>query len=348
MKKCLSICFAVLLLILTLAGPGFAALAESENPYANLKIALVSDTIGTEQFILQAYNAFMAASKEYGFTATSIECSDTAAWAEKSRAACVDGYDLLIGIGWVSAEPFGNLADEFPDTKFAVVDTIASNEKLKSIAFNTTDGCYVWGAMIATAFAGEDQFGYIGNFQNQSNFEYRFGFLEGLKSVNPNASLMINFTDSYSDTTVAYNLAMQQAAAGRKFIMGSVASSANQGIYQAALERANSGVPIYTSGLSVDQTTSDNPYILGGLTKNTGTCTTAIIEEFLQGNFTPGLQVLGFTDNAFCVVGISFDANYRNTDIITDAVLDAGRTAAEALKSGNVKLAVPLEADYKD
>ena len=318
-----------------------------DNPYADLKIALISDTIGTEQFILQAYNAFMAAAETYGFHATSIECSDTAAWAEKSRNACVEGYDLLIGIGWVAAEPFSALADEFTDIQFAVIDTIASNERIKSVAFDTAEGCYVLGAMVAAAFPDDNLFGYIGNFQQQSNFEYKYGFMEGVKSVNPNAEFMVNYTDSYSDTTVAYNLAMQQAAAGCHFIMGSVASSANQGIYTAALELAAKGTPIYTSGLSVDQTTANNPYIIGGLTKNTAVPTTAIIEQFLAGTFEGGKQVLGFVDDAFCVVGISFEAAYRNTEIVTDAVIAAGNKAAEDLRNGTVTLEVPLEADYK-
>ncbi|NLD60536.1 MAG: BMP family ABC transporter substrate-binding protein [Clostridiales bacterium] len=343
MKKILAI---LMLAVLALSVP-FAGAAESNPDYSEYKIALVSDTIGTEQFILQAYNAFMAAAEQYGFTATSIECSDTAAWAEKSRNACVAGYDLLIGIGWVSAEPFSALADEFPDIEFAVVDTVASNPRIKSIAFNTVEGCYVMGAMVASAFPGEKLFGYIGNFQNQSNFEYRYGFINGVKSVTPDAEFMVNFTDSYSDTTVAYNLAMQQAAAGCKFIMGSVASSANQGIYQAALELAGKGTPIYTSGLSVDQTTADNPYIVTGLTKNTGVCTTKIIDDFLAGAFEGGKEILGFADDAFCVVGISFDAKFRNEEIITDSVLDAGRKAAEDIKTGAVVLEVPLEADYK-
>lgn len=319
---------------------------DQEQEETKVKMALITDTIGTEQFILQAYNAFMDASKEHGFEAVSIECSDTAEISEKARNACVEGYDLIIGVGWTYAEPLSELADEFTDIKFAVIDTVASNDKVKSVAFNTSDGAYVLGAMAAAAFPEDELFGYIGNFQNQSNFEYRYGFEQGVKSLKPDAKFLVNYTDSYSDTTVAYNLAMQQAAAGCQFIMGSVANSANQGIYTAALELAQKGTPIYTSGLSVDQTTADNPYIVGGLTKNTGVCTTAIIEEFLAGNFTGGSEVLGFADNAFCVVGVSFEANYRNEEIITDAVLEAGQKAGEALRNGTVKLEVPLEADY--
>lgn len=333
----------VSLMLLSLSLPGMA-----EKDYSKLKIALVSDTIGTEQFILQAYNALMAAAEKYGFTATSIECTDTAAWAEKSRNAAVAGYDLMIGVGWVAAEPFSELADEFPGTSFAVIDTIAANERIKSIAFNTADGAYVMGALVANAFPEDKLFGYIGNFQNQSNFEYRYGFINGLRSVTPDAKLMVNFANSYSDTAVTYNLAMQQAAAGCRFIMGSVANSANQGIYQAALELGQKGTPIYTSGLSVDQTTKDNPYIITGLTKNTGITTTTVIEAFLNDSFEGGKQILGFAEDAFLVVGVSFDANYRNADIITDDVLAAGQKSAEDIRNGAVKLDVPLEGDYKE
>lgn len=344
MKKTAALALA-LTLALSLSACGNKQEGNKQEE-TKVKMALITDTIGTEQFILQAYNAFMDASEKYGFDAVSIECSDTAEISEKARNACVEGYNLIIGVGWTYAEPLSELADEFTDIKFAVIDTVASNDKVKSVAFNTSDGAYVLGAMAAAAFPEDELFGYIGNFQNQSNFEYRYGFEQGVRSLNPDAKFLVNYTDSYSDTTVAYNLAMQQAAAGCQFIMGSVANSANQGIYTAALELAQKGTPIYTSGLSVDQTTSDNPYIVGGLTKNTGVCTTAIIEEFLAGNFTGGSEILGFADDAFCVVGISFEANYRNEEIITDDVLAAGQKAGEDLRSGTVKLEVPLEADY--
>ena len=65
--------------------------------YSNLNIALISDTIGTEKFILQAYEALEEASKTYGFKMTSIECTDTAAWEENTLAASNEGYDLIIG-----------------------------------------------------------------------------------------------------------------------------------------------------------------------------------------------------------------------------------------------------------
>ena len=244
------------------------------------------------------------------------------------------------------------LAEEFPEIEFGIIDTIAANERVMSVNFNTTDGCYVMGAMIATAFKDDTTFGYIGNFQQQSNFEYKYGFMEGVKSVNPEAKFVSAYADTYGDTQATYNKAVEVAAAlgeNGHFIMGSVANAANAGIYQYALEKASTDAKIYTSGLSVDQTTADNPYIVSGLTKNTAIPMKMIVEDYLEdGKVTGGKTTLGVNEDAFCVVGVNFEANYRNEEIITDEALAAGKKAAEDLKNGVVVLPYVMEADYAE
>lgn len=251
----------------------------------------------------------------------------------------------MIGIGWKAAGVFEELVGEFPDTKFAVIDTVSANEEIKSVSFDTADGAYIMGVLVGNAFIDETTFGYIGNYQNQANYEYRYGYEQGLLSVIPDATVIANYADTYSDTSSVYSLAKQQAAAGATFIMGSVSSSANEGLYQAALDLAEEGKPIYTSGLSVDQTRSDNPYIVAGLTKDTGTAIKDILDEYLAGEFQGGSQILGFVDDAFCVVHINTgDVNYVNEDIITADVLAAAEAIADEMRAGNIVLEVPIES----
>lgn len=337
MKKLL----AVLLVLLMVVGVAGCQKKEPENPYKNYKIAMISDRKGTDQFLLQAYDELMKMQQEYGFEAVSIECADDAERAEKPRTACEQGYNLIIGVGWNLANSLSTLADEYKDIEFGIIDTVAQNERVHSVAFNTYDGAYVMGAMAAAAFPEDTHFGYIGNFDQQSNFEYRYGFEMGVRSLIPEAKFSVNFANTYADTKAVYDLAIQQAAEGNHFIMGSVANSANAGIYQAALELAGKGTPIYTSGLSVDQTTADNPYIIFGLTKNTALPMRNMVEAFLKGEFKGGKEVLGAVEGAFCVVGIHFDAAYRNKDIVTDAVIDAGKKALADLTEKKVVLTVP-------
>ncbi|NMA15965.1 MAG: BMP family ABC transporter substrate-binding protein [Erysipelotrichia bacterium] len=343
---------AMMVLSLAACGDKTGKEDNNDNPYADYKVAMISDTVGTDQFILQAKNRLEALAAEYGFHHTIIECSNTDDWQQKSRNACEAGYDLIVGVGWVAAAPLSQLADEFPDVEFGVIDTVAANERIMSINFNTTDGCYVLGVMVATAFPDDTVFGYIGNFQQQSNFEYKYGFMEGVKSVNPDAKFITAYADTYSDTQATYNKAVEVAAAlgdNGHFIMGSVANSANAGIYQYALERGETGNKIYTSGLSVDQTTADNPYILTGLTKNTAIAMETIVKDFLEdGKITPGKTTLGVNEDAFCVVGVNFEANYLNAEIMTKEVIDAGKKAAQDLKDGKVELPYVMEDDYKE
>ena len=317
----------------------------ANGDYSKLNIALISDTIGTEQFILQAYNALKDAADKYGFKWTSIECTDTAAWEENTRAASNEGYDLIIGVGWQAADPFSEAADAFPNTKYAVIDTTASNEKVASFGFDEAQGAYVQGAMVGTAFPNESLYGYIASFQTQATYKYRYGFSEGVKSVKPDAKFMYNYINSYNDTNLAYEYALQQKAAGANFIFGGVSASANSGIYQAAQELAKKGTPIYTTGLSIDQTTEENPYIIGGLLKNTWAVVNNIVDKFLAGELEGGAQVLGLKEGAFGVVGVTPETmNYRNTDIITDEVIEAGKKAADKIISGELVIEVPEES----
>lgn len=186
--------------------------------------------------------------------------------------------------------------------------------------------------MVATAFPNETTYGYIGNFENESNYEYRYGFTKGVHSVNPTAEVILNYANSYSDHNIVYDLAMGQAAKGVSFIMGSVSSVGNEGIYRAALELAKQGSPLYTSGLSVDQTAEENPYIIGGLLKNTGIAVNKIVTEFIEGNFSADITTLGLSDGGFGIVHITTDeSNYHNETIITDSIITLGKKTLDDL-----------------
>lgn len=342
MKKLLSLMMAVFALAAVLVG---CSNESGQTQDSTIKVALISDTIGTEQFILQAYNKVKEMSEANGFSFTSMECLDTAQWEENTRAASNEGFDLIIGIGWQAADPFAQAAELHPETKYAVIDTVSNSDKVTSIAFNETEGAYVLGAMIGQAFQDEKVYGYISSFQNQATYKYRYGFAEGVKSINPDAQFIYNYVNSYSDTNLAYEYTMQQKAAGANFIMGGISSSANTGIYQAAQELGKKGTPIYTTGLSIDQTTEENPYIVGGLLKNTGVCVETIINEFLAGTLEGGVQTLGIKENAFGVVHITTDTvNFLNSEMMTDDVIAAGQAAANKIISGELTVVAPEES----
>ena len=74
-------------------------------------------------------------------------------------------------------------------------------------------------------------------------------------------------------------------------------------------------------------------------------CSIINTEKFLGGKLNGGSQVLGLKDGAFGVVGVlPEEMNYRNTEIITDEVIEAGKAAAEKIISGEIVIEVPEES----
>jgi len=143
MKKIASF-LLVLVVVLSMA----TAMAEGE------RIALICDPVGNNLFLTQVVEMAEELKATYGYELSLMECSDTDEWQSNYRASVAEGYDLILGVGWQSAEYANELATEYPDAaKYAVIDTDAGNENVMSIIYNEQEAAYLMGAM-AGCFPG--------------------------------------------------------------------------------------------------------------------------------------------------------------------------------------------------
>lgn len=333
MKKLASL-ILVLVLSLTVA----TAMAD--------KVAVICDPIGTNLFLTQVQDKAIEMKDVYGYELSIMECSDTDEWQSNYRAAVAEGYDLIVGVGWQSAEYANEMATEYPDNaKYAVIDTDAGSDNVMSMAYNEEQAAYLMGVMAGYAFPNEETYGYIGCFDGAGSFKYRWGFAEGVKSVNPDAKFIFNFTNSYSDTSIAYEFAKQHAAAGATYIFGG-AAACNEGIFQAALELAETGTKIYSIAQDADCTTETNPYILSAQLKNTGVTMGFILDAYFSDNMTMGLTEQKLVDGAIGATHITNPGAYLNSEILTEEVIANCKAVVEKICSGELVLTMPAEADY--
>ena len=336
MKKLASF-LIVLALVLSLAS---SAMAEGE------KVAVICDPVGTNMFLTQAVDMAKELQETYGYTLSLMECSDTDEWQSNYRAAVAEGYDLIIGVGWQSGELANEMATEYPDAStYAVIDTDAGNENVMSISYNEEQAAYLMGVMAGLAFPEEELYGYVGCFDGAGSFKYRWGFAEGVKSVNPDAKFIFNFTNSYSDTSIAYEYAKQQAAAGATYIFGGAAAG-NEGIFQAALELAEAGTPIYSIAQDADATTPDNPYIISAQLKNTGVSMQQVIDAYFNDAWITGSVVSNLVDGGIGATHVTNDGIYLNADILTEDVIAGCKAVVDQIVSGELVLEMPSIDDY--
>ena len=337
MKKLASF-LIVLALVLSLAS---SAMAEGE------KVAVICDPVGTNMFLTQAVDMAKELQETYGYTLSLMECSDTDEWQSNYRAAVAEGYDLIIGVGWQSGELANEMATEYPDAcSYAVIDTDAGNENVMSISYNEEQAAYLMGVMAGLAFPESELYGYIGCFVGGGSFKYRWGFCEGVRSVNPDAQFIFNYTNSYTDTALPFEYAKQQAAAGATYIFGGAAAG-NEGIFQAALELAEAGTPIYSIAQDADATTPDNPYIISAQLKNTGVSMKQVIDAYFNDAWTTGLIVSNLMDGGIGATHITNEGNYLNADIMTEEVIAGCQAVVDQIVSGELVLVLPAMEDYE-
>ena len=333
MKKLIS-----LLLVLTLAFAAAGALADAA------KVAVICDPVGVNPFLTQVVEKAQELQATYGYDLRILECSDTDKWQSSYDAAVAEEYDLILGVGWQSAEYAAAKAEEADGIAFAVIDTDAGSDKVASFSYNEEQAAYLMGAMAGYAFPNEKKFGYIGCFEGSGSFKYRWGFTEGLLSVIPDAQLTFNYTNSYSDPNPAYEFAKQQQAQGCTYIFGGAAAG-NEGIFNAALELAEEGKYIYSIGQDTDMTREDNPYILSSQLKNTGVTAGIIIDAYFAGTLEGGLHVLEMKDGAIGATHITAEGAYLNSEILTDEVIAQCKAVADAIASGELVLEMPASED---
>jgi basic membrane protein A len=344
-----------LLIVAILAG------CAKEKPAANAgaqpkaevkRVAVICDPVGVNPFLTQVVDkmAALKAAGTYPMEYSVIECADHAAWSENIRGSVEENYNLILVVGWQGADPLDAVADQFPDkAQYAIIDTVCDNPKVKSYIFKPQEAAYLIGIVAASvsADAGKPNgpFGAVHANPGQSGFQWRYGYIEGVKSVNPSVKMenfLINYTKSYTDAPIAKELALQQAAQGCVFI-NAASAVADFGTFEAALEKG-----FYTSGQDADRTNPANPQILTTQVKYTGVVTELIIDEYFKTGLKPGVVSLGLKEGVVGATYITDDGkNPRNTKVLTDAIIKRAREAAAKIKAGEIQLTVPLEKDYK-
>lgn len=320
---------ALVFVLLALSVPLFAASPK--------KVILICDKIGTNPFLTQMKTGLETMRAKYGLKTSISETSDASAWEDNIRAAVVEKYDLIMVAGSQGADPLNAVATEFPNAAtYVLIDVMSKNPKIKSIAFKEQEGAYLIG-LIAGLVNPTNKFGAVHASQSQSSYKWRWGYMEGVKSVRPNATFMFNYTNSYTDAAKAKEFALQQAAAGCGFI-NAASAVADFGTFEAAKEKG-----FYTSGQDEDRTNPNNSYIITTQIKDTEVVVTRVIEQYMTGTLTMEPELYGVKEGVIGALYITKNGPNPINPILTKDIIAKVKKAAEDIASGKLKLVVPME-----
>ncbi len=316
---------------------------EKALPGEGMEIALVAPKVGTQVFLLQMVDALNDAAEKYGFKATVVECADDAAFEENTRALVAEECDLIIGGGWQAGDALNKMAKEFPDAShYALIDSEVEAENVKCISYYEQQGAYLIGMIAALVTDGESHtYGSVHVNEGVGSWKWRYGYMEGVKAIDPEAEFIFNYTASYTDPAKAKELSIQHFEQGAVFV-NSAAAGGDSGTFEAALEKG-----FFTSGQDVDLTDPNNPQIVSSQIKDTYQSVTILIDEFFSGNYTNENSTWGVAEGTIGAVHVTHESPNPIHERLSEDDIALLKQAAEDIRTGKLDLInMPTEEEY--
>ena len=284
--------------------------AEEVAEEAPLRVALVpAGRIGQEGFMYLAGVGYKKAVADFGLEERVLESDVAEEWERNVRTAAQEGYDLIVGVGSTMQDAVANVAPDFPDIHFALVDSYVGGDNVVGLISQEQEGTFLAGALAAMMTTNTDLenmndkkvIGFIGGMDVPVIHRFLGGLQQGAAYIDPEVTIEVAYVGSFNDPAKAKELALAMIQNQDVDIVYSVAGSpGDAGVFEAVEETGVYGIG---SDVSWDEVVPGR--ILTSVLKHTDAAVYDIIEKELNGEFTSGEVAYGVASGVMDITDMS-------------------------------------------
>ncbi|WP_339149621.1 MULTISPECIES: BMP family ABC transporter substrate-binding protein [unclassified Sutcliffiella] len=189
MKKTI---MAIILLILLLSACG-----QTTPDSGDQKVGLlVPDTVSDQVWGTKGYKGLLRIQTEYDLDVYYKEGIHTDSSIKKAvEDFHKDGVTLIFGHGSEYAQTFNSISSDYPNIHFVCFNSEAQGENVTSLNFEA-NAMGFFGGMVAGHMSKTNNIGIIAAFEWQPEVD---GFFEGVLHENPDARVLIDYTQDWDD-----------------------------------------------------------------------------------------------------------------------------------------------------
>ncbi|WP_096785084.1 BMP family protein [Rhodobacter sp. CZR27] len=310
----------------TLAGNA-AALALTAGA-ALADPALIFDLGGKfdKSFNEAAFNGAQRWVQETGGTYKELEMQSEAQREQALRRLAETGSNPIVMTGFAFGDVLNEVAPDYPDTKFAIIDAVVEQPNVRSVVFSEHQGSYLVGMMAAMA-SKSGTVGFVGGMDIPLIRKFACGYAQGFKAVKPDGKIIINMTGTtpaaWADPVKGTELARSQISQGADVIYAA-AGSTGLGVLQAAADEN-----ILSIGVDSNQNHLHPGKVLTSMIKRVDN---TVYEAFKAGtDLETGTVVADLKGE-----GVGYALDEHNAALVTDEMKTAVDAAAEKIKAGEI------------
>jgi basic membrane protein A and related proteins len=311
------------------ACPSHSSAADANK---KVKVGIVFDIGGKDDrsFNSAANQGVIRAKKELPIILRDAEPGDATSLEPAMRAFAQYGYNLIIGVGFAQAPLIEQVAKDYPNTHFAIVDGVCDSPNVASLLFKEHQGSFLVG-MIAAEASKTNTIGFVGGMDIPLIRKFLKGYEEGAKYVNPSIRVIPNFigiTDAaWNNPSQGKELATAQIQQGADVIF-QAAGNSGLGVFDAA-EAARK----FAIGVDSNQNYVKPGTILTSMVKRIDNAVFAVVQDEVEGKFKGGIHVYGLENE-----GVGYAMDQHNKPLIPSEVIAKVEQAKQKIIAGEIKV----------
>jgi basic membrane protein A len=316
---------------LALAGFAFSATAAFAQQDA-FKPAVVYDLGGKfdKSFNEGVHMGAEKYKKDTGTDYRDFEPQNDAQREQALRRFARDGFSPIVAVGFSQESALKKVAEEFPNTKFAIIDSVVEKPNVQSIVFKEHEGSFLVGLLAAQA-SKTGKVGFVGGMDIPLIRKFACGYVQGVKYAKKDAEVFQNMTGTtgaaWNDPVKGGELAKSQIDRGADVIYHA-AGGTGVGVLRAAADAGKLGI-----GVDSNQNNLHPGKVLTSMVKRVDVATYNVFDQAKKNAFKAGVSVLGLAEDE-----VAWALDDHNKALITADMKAAVDKAAVDIKSGAIKV----------
>ncbi len=279
-----------------------------------------------KSFNESAYNGAERWAQETGGSYAEVEIQSDAQREQAIRRFAESGANPIVMAGFSWATPLAEVAADYPDTKFTIIDMVVDAPNVRSVVFNEHEGSYLVGMMAAMA-SETGTVSFVGGMDIPLIRKFACGYAQGAKAVNADINVIANMTGTtpaaWNDPVKGSELTLAQMSQGSDVVFAA-AGGTGVGVLQTAADEG-----MLSIGVDANQNYLHPGQVLTSMMKRVDN---AVYEAMLAGeDLETGFNVMSVANRG---VGFAMDAN--NEPIVSYEMLEATYGAAADMASGEL------------
>ena len=309
------------------------ALAATAVHAADFKPAVVYDMGGKfdKSFNEGVYNGVKRFTEETGIEVMEFEVTNEAQRQRAMERLVQRGATALLGVGFGQADAISAVAASNPDVQFGIIDVFWLDQpNLRQYSFKEHEGSFLVG--VAAAMKSETgKVGFVGGMDVPLIRKFACGYVQGVKSVNPDIQVLQNMTgttpSAWNDPVKGGELAQSQIDRGADVVYHA-AGGTGIGVIQTTADAGKLAI-----GVDANQNYLAPGNVLTSMVKRVDVAAYQHFMDAHKGTFSAGIMQLGLAEG-----GVDWAVDEHNRDLVAGDIEAAVAAAKEAIISGKISV----------